>query len=374
LLEFQGLRKFVECRDNYQAWRVKAFYCKLEYADDKKKGVVAKFSKGKIAPLLPDNWVNHFGLEWSGYIFPSDEATKGFDSMAFGREISKTCLGEKAWTQMPVSQLKVEARMLYWVLTKIIDPRKGNFAKVKDEDLPLLWMLWNKRKLNWPQFFCQRMMSVAKDYSKPIVFGSQVSRVLSVNGCYSRVTLTEPSSDHALTLRIIHKMHYYEDKDKNGRIVEWYYREPKDSPLKIYDDRILDVTTGRITRAPRGLAFVPNEFEEPDDVADEEDRIFGDHVDEDDEDYEPQQEDKFESLKNFMVERFDRMETYISENFTAMNGRFDELDRRFEALTSQINNLNFQTSTLDTSGFDISPNTFFTNQQPHSSSHHDQNN
>ncbi|KAK2349506.1 hypothetical protein P8452_62406 [Trifolium repens] len=307
-LEFQGLKKFVECNAKYHVPRVKAVFCELKY-NPREKGLSSKLSNNKTVSFAPEDWKNLFDLEWSGPFYSSHESTEGMNKAVFIREITKSSATLTNSSQISVSKLKVEARMLFWVQTKILDPRKGNYSMVYSEDLPLLWILWNRKKINWPQLFCEIMMNVHNDKSKPICYCSQIGVFLQNKRLLERVKLDEPGEDSGFSQKLVHRMHYYEDLDSRKNVIDWYYQPSRNVPIKIYDDRVVHIGEGSLNL----------EAEDAEEMADAEDMMIDGYHEEEDEDYVPPEQptnqqvmDQIADLKQFMI-----------QGFANINRRFD---------------------------------------------------
>ncbi|MCI20723.1 hypothetical protein A2U01_0041886, partial [Trifolium medium] len=89
-LEFQGLRKFVECRAKFNVARVKAVVCELDY-DSNELGMESVLENNKIVSFSPEAWKKLFNLDWEGITyFGGDKHFEGMNKTTFLREITKS--------------------------------------------------------------------------------------------------------------------------------------------------------------------------------------------------------------------------------------------------------------------------------------------
>jgi hypothetical protein len=205
-------------------------------------GMESVLENNKVVSFSPETWKKLFDLDWEGrtYYDYDDTSIEEINKATFLREITKSSVPLGSPTNVPVSSLKVEDRMLFWVQSKILDPKHNNHGTVNSEDLCLLWILWNKKKINWSKFFNAKMLTVGRSKTKMIRYCSQIGVFLNDKKLLKDVPLHEPIEENGFSKRTVHKMHYYEDIVRE-EIVEWYYRPSRKSMLKVYDDRVVQI-------------------------------------------------------------------------------------------------------------------------------------
>ncbi|KOM52545.1 hypothetical protein LR48_Vigan09g120400 [Vigna angularis] len=63
-------------------------------------------------------------------------------------------------------KMKVQPRILHYVLTRVLIPRATNIGQASEEDIMLLWALFNSIHINWGHVIRYRMKRALKDKAK----------------------------------------------------------------------------------------------------------------------------------------------------------------------------------------------------------------
>lgn len=118
-------------------------------------------------------------------------------------------------------QLKCDDRILHWIVAKVIMSKQGNYGRIDDFALRLMWLIKSIIKVNWPLYFCNRTMSYKLDTFKKLPYPSFLAEVLKDNEIHSANTLlTKPSTKSGLDKGVVNMTHYYQDNKNN-----WYYND-----------------------------------------------------------------------------------------------------------------------------------------------------
>jgi len=166
LLEFQNLGRFLGLKNSYDSSQVKAFYCVAERQEDKVSFVYP--FKNNVVTLTHVRGSSLVGLGCDGIDVENDNAFTRYDKYGFVDRISKTCVGALEYSNFSDMQLKCADKILHWIIAKIIMCKKQNFGRIDDLDLRLMWLIKSRIKVNWPLFFCNRMISYKLDTSKKL--------------------------------------------------------------------------------------------------------------------------------------------------------------------------------------------------------------
>lgn len=81
---------------------------------------------------------------------------------------------KKKWIiQMPSQMQKIsktDYRLLHGVISKCLDVREHNYAKIIEADLFMMWLISEGTLVNWPAYFARKMMIVKKQISSALPF------------------------------------------------------------------------------------------------------------------------------------------------------------------------------------------------------------
>ena len=182
--------------------------------------------------LSLDIWSNLTGLACDGVNIESDTTFANYDKIAFVQSISKACIVPLDYSNFSAMQVKCNDRILHWIIAKIILCKQGNFGRIDDFNLRLMWLIKNRTLVNWPPFFYNRMVSCKLDNSKRLPYPSFLGCVLSASGVETADTLLpKPNPRSGLDISVVNKMHYYQDGRDN-----WYY---DNGEFWFYDDIVV---------------------------------------------------------------------------------------------------------------------------------------
>ncbi|KAI5430605.1 hypothetical protein KIW84_034989 [Lathyrus oleraceus] len=114
---------------------------------------------------------------------PKEE--QDYEDFAFVLDISKFVYEHMEMSNLRISQIKFGMRLIHLVIVKILARRPGNFSRVGDIDLYLMWCLIYIIKIyrnDWVKFIFDIMIYYRENPKKPIFFSSFVMMILQLNG------------------------------------------------------------------------------------------------------------------------------------------------------------------------------------------------
>jgi len=124
LLKEQRLKRFLELTGNIYPDLVKVFYTNLQFHSDS----LVSHVKGVDMVITNDVWIAVFGLKFPGV------------------RINRS----KLWVRnFSVGGLKLDERLIAFILSWIITPRGSYHSTLSKEDLLLIYCIMNKVKINW---------------------------------------------------------------------------------------------------------------------------------------------------------------------------------------------------------------------------------
>lgn len=131
-----NLLTFIGKNQKYNPDYVKAFYCNLEHTTS---SLQSRF-KDRIMMFGYSNFINYFGMRSEGTnVFNSKG--KDYEKVGFVLDISKFVCEHMEMFDLRVSENKLGTGLIHWVIVKILARKLGNFSRVGDCDLFLMWCL-----------------------------------------------------------------------------------------------------------------------------------------------------------------------------------------------------------------------------------------
>ncbi|MED6221843.1 hypothetical protein PIB30_058564 [Stylosanthes scabra] len=166
LINFQGLRPLLFSRERYYPRMMAAVAATLRIHDglydDEGDGdfQLMFWLAGFGYTLSLDRLSSILGLDNSGVLFKGgSDAPKMLSS--FTSEIAAQRLRVSRITggKYSVSEMRMDHRLLQYILSYIWLPRRGNHGLLTEEDLVILWAMVKKIKLNWPYLIAQHLVN-----------------------------------------------------------------------------------------------------------------------------------------------------------------------------------------------------------------------
>lgn len=159
ILEDHKLTKFVELSNNYFDQLVRCFYCNMNVD----KGILKSTLYGKKITITPALWKEVLDVEYKGITLSTNSNEfASYDKFTAIQEMLREGVSYDGIGRLLMGKLKVESRMLHYVVAKIISARLGNYARVNDDDVLLMWALYHHKGINWSAFFISRMEKASK--------------------------------------------------------------------------------------------------------------------------------------------------------------------------------------------------------------------
>ncbi|MED6190294.1 hypothetical protein PIB30_104464 [Stylosanthes scabra] len=167
LIDVQGLRQFLLQCEGYYPRFVAAAFASVAVDDNlgdegqgsfyfcvSFMGRTFKFSLDRIA----EEWgLRNAGTTFRGGSNPHSEWNE-FEKMDAARALR---LDPASSGKYHVSRMTTTHRLLLYVISRILMPRKSNHGSATEEDLILLWAMINEKQINWPYLMAHKLV----DYS-----------------------------------------------------------------------------------------------------------------------------------------------------------------------------------------------------------------
>ena len=145
LLKEQRLKRFLEPTGNIYPELVKVFYTNLQFNGDS----LVSHVKGVGMVITNDVWTDVTGLKYSGLRINKGNLgiVEEFNKMQFYKSCLKNPLSQVR--NFSVGGLKLDERLIAFIVSWIITPRGSNHSTLSEEDLLLIYCIMNKVKINW---------------------------------------------------------------------------------------------------------------------------------------------------------------------------------------------------------------------------------
>ena len=155
LLEMSHLRDLAEKNCPYSEVMVRAFYHNMSYINGELRSRVC----GVDILMTADDWNEVLGFDFTGaggVRFDGDniDRLEGFNREEAVNEIRRPVGNRPIFY---VSQLTVNGRILFYVITHILFPRAYNHSRVLEGDIPVIWAIRHGKPVNWRHYICWMM-------------------------------------------------------------------------------------------------------------------------------------------------------------------------------------------------------------------------
>ncbi|WVZ08324.1 hypothetical protein V8G54_021670 [Vigna mungo] len=77
--------------------------------------------------------------------------------------------------------LNINDRLLHYIIVHMLTPGPGNFAKLLEEDIFMLWVLKNNIAINWPHHIMQHMLKCKVGYT-PLPYCVLITQIMQYSG------------------------------------------------------------------------------------------------------------------------------------------------------------------------------------------------
>ncbi|KAL6571115.1 hypothetical protein OROGR_000665 [Orobanche gracilis] len=168
-LRFYGMIPFLTSKVDYYPRLIRVFYSNFKLFKTgfssmvKGKPIVMTFAEVGTLLELP-----FYGKNVDGRV--TDDATEGVweAQVDYTTAVQEIMIeGFRETTSLPAGKMKVQHRMLLYVISKFLLPRTGNFAVVQALDITLLWGLIKDLPISWAWLIVQNMSDARKTVMLP---------------------------------------------------------------------------------------------------------------------------------------------------------------------------------------------------------------
>ena len=145
LLKEQRLKRFLELTGNIYPDLVKVFYTNLQFNGDS----LVSHVKGVDMVITNEVWTVVIGLKFSGIRI--NRGNLGVFEEFNKMQLYKSCLKNplSKVRNFSVRGLKLDERLIAFIVSWIITPRGTNHSTLSEEDLLLIYCTMNKVNINW---------------------------------------------------------------------------------------------------------------------------------------------------------------------------------------------------------------------------------
>ncbi|MED6190008.1 hypothetical protein PIB30_101556 [Stylosanthes scabra] len=214
LIDIQGLRPFLYMRERYYPGFVAAAYTTLYIQDglnDEGNGrFVLGFTLGGHSYEFPlTTLANIWGLKDEGVTFKGDNNPYGtwneFNKLDAIRGLR---LEHVAPGKYAISRMSIDHRLLLYVLSYMLLPRKNNHGSASEEDLLILWAMIQEKQIHWPYLMAYRMLRYSQGKATSFLGHAHLwTRIFEIAPLdLTREEDVEPEISHAISSKNIHQM------------------------------------------------------------------------------------------------------------------------------------------------------------------------
>jgi len=174
LLKEQRLKRFLDLSGNIYPDLVKVFYTNLQFNGDTLNSHV----KGVDIVITNDVWTTITGLKYSGLRINKGNlgVIEEFNKMQFYKNCLKNPLSKVR--NFSVGGLKLNERLIAFIVSWIVTPRGSNHSTLSEEDLLLIYCIMNKVKLKWIHIFKDHMQKVIRLSDFHYLYAILISKIL----------------------------------------------------------------------------------------------------------------------------------------------------------------------------------------------------
>ncbi|XP_022638142.1 uncharacterized protein LOC111241882 [Vigna radiata var. radiata] len=195
----QGVQHFMELRGRYYPDLVRVFYFNLKFRD----GIFSTRVKGVDIVLDNDVWTNVAKVHVleNSQIVPSDFAN--FNKIMVFQSFLRNPRQRNARLYL-AGGLKMEERLLHYLIVWLLCPRGSNHAQCSETDLIIMYRILQSIPLNWPHLFQTIMFKAKRLDAAPLPYPLLVSQICVYKGVdisnehYESVLLGHRVGDNSL--------------------------------------------------------------------------------------------------------------------------------------------------------------------------------
>ncbi|MED6151512.1 hypothetical protein PIB30_083215 [Stylosanthes scabra] len=214
LIDIQGLRPFLYMRERYYPCFVAAAYTTLYIQDglnDEGNGrfVLGFRLRGRSYEFPLTTLANVWGLKDEGVTFKGGNNPHGtwneFNKLDVIRGLR---LENAAPGKYAISMMSTDHRLLLYVLSYVLLPRKSNHGSAFEKNLLILWAMVQEKQIHWPYLMAYMMLRYSQ--GKPTSFLAHAhlwTRIFEIAPLdLTREEDVEPEISHAISSKNIQQM------------------------------------------------------------------------------------------------------------------------------------------------------------------------
>ncbi|MED6177900.1 hypothetical protein PIB30_102489 [Stylosanthes scabra] len=210
LIDIQGLRPFLYMRERYYPYFVAAAFIRDNLNNDGSGSFVFGFRlEGRNYEFPLTTLANVWGLKNEGVTFKGGNNPHGtwneFNKLDAIRGLR---LEHAAPGKYAISRISTDHRLLLYVLSYVLLPRKSNHGSASEEDLFILWAMVQEKQIHWPYLMAHRMLRYSQ--GKPTSFLAHAHlwlRIFEIAPLdLTREEDVEPEISHAISSKNINQM------------------------------------------------------------------------------------------------------------------------------------------------------------------------
>ncbi|KOM41114.1 hypothetical protein LR48_Vigan04g131200, partial [Vigna angularis] len=123
--------------------------------------------------------------------------------------------------------MTVEARVLHYVICRVLFPRVSNFAQTTEEDLLIMWIIMTAKQINWTHLIRHRMKKALRP-GAPLPYPTLVTRILEHFQVQLEAEISVPPSRHTtISGGLIHSFGLTRNADNR-----WVHRNSPPPPQR----------------------------------------------------------------------------------------------------------------------------------------------
>ncbi|MED6209469.1 hypothetical protein PIB30_055002 [Stylosanthes scabra] len=211
LIDIQGLRPFLYMRERYYPRFVAVAYTTM-------------FIRDNLNDDGSGNFVFGFRLEGRNYEFPLTTLANVWDLRNEGVTFKGGNNPHGTWNEFnnldairglrlehaapgkyAISRMSTDHRLLLYVLSYVLLPRKSNHGSASEEDLLILWAMVQEKQIHWPYLMAHRMLSFVA-YVVSSTCASMVEDLRDRTARSNAEEDVEPKISHAISSKNINQM------------------------------------------------------------------------------------------------------------------------------------------------------------------------
>lgn len=136
-----NLLKFIGMKRKYNPYYVNAFYYNMELTF---VGLKNRF-KNKVGKFDYSDFNKYFGLSYER-LNMSNAKESNYDKVSFVLSISKYVCEHMEMSNLSISHIEFDMRLLHWIVVKILARKLTNSRRNDHNDLFFIWILTHKTK------------------------------------------------------------------------------------------------------------------------------------------------------------------------------------------------------------------------------------